>query len=99
IITRGAVAARPLFAFALRLGRQSGFLAEQRFARQLHAILVVDGYHLDAEDVADLAYFIHAADKPVGQFADVAQAVAAGHDLDERAELLDRVHFALVDLA
>ena len=30
------------------------------------------------------------ADVLVGQLADVAQAVAAGQDLDERAEFLDR---------
>ena len=38
-------------------------------------------------------------DVAVGQLADVAQAVLAGQDLDERAEILDARDAAFVDLA
>ena len=46
-----------------------------------------------------LQHVVDAADAVVVQLADVAQAVAAGHDLDERAEILDRRDLAVVDLA
>ena len=42
---------------------------------------------------------VDAADVAVGQLADVAQAVLARQDLDERAEVLDRGDPAFVDLA
>ena len=46
-----------------------------------------------------LHHVVDPADVPVVQFADVAQPVAARGDLDERPELLDRRHLAVVDLA
>ena len=46
-----------------------------------------------------LHHVVDPADVLVVQLADVAQPVAAGQDLDERAEVLDRRHLALVDLA
>ena len=71
----------------------------RRLARQLDAVLVVDGDHLDLQLVADLADVFDLADVLVVQLADVAQAVAARQDLDEGAEVLDRRDPALVDLA
>ena len=49
--------------------------------------------------VADLADVADAGDVAVGQFADVAEAVFAGQDFDERTEVLDAADAAVVDLA
>src|SRR5579859_4723748 len=72
---------------------------DQHFARQFYAILIVDGNHFHLQGVAHLANFLDFADVLVVQLADVAQAVAARQDLDERAEVLDRSDAAFVDLA
>ena len=74
-------------------------LGQGRLAGELDAVLVVDGDHLDQHRVADPADVVDAADVAVGQLADVDQAVLAGQDLDERAEVLDRGDAAFVDLA
>ena len=74
-------------------------LGQGGLARQLDAVLVVDGDHLDQHRVADPADVGDARDVAVGQLADVAQAVLAGQDLDEGAEVLDRGDPALVDPA
>src|SRR5262249_26472002 len=72
---------------------------QQRLARQLDAVLIVDGDHFDLHDVADLADAFDLVHVLVVELADVAEAVAAGEDLDEGAEVLDRSDTALVDLA
>src|SRR5512135_155217 len=72
---------------------------QRRLAGQLDPVLVVDGDRLDEHRVADPADVGHAADVAVGQLADVHQAVLAGQDLDEGAEVLDRRDAALVDPA
>src|SRR5439155_22323762 len=84
-----------------RLGRRRArvLLAQQRLTRQLHPILVVDRDHLHPHPVADLDHVLDPADVALGQLRDVAQAVAAGQDFDERPELLDRRNLDLVHLA
>src|SRR5262245_7658674 len=77
--------------------------AEKGLSRQLHAVLVVDGDHLDLQAVAHLADVFDLVHVLVVQLADVAEPVPAGQDLDEGAEVLDRgdppvVHFADADL-
>ena len=92
-----AVAARGTIAggVARRVGIGLAALGQGRLPRELDAVLVVDGDHLDEHRVADPADVGHAADVAVGQLADVDQAVLAGQDLDERAEVLDRRDAAL----
>ena len=87
---------RRAFARALR---RPVLLAQHRLARQLDAVLIVDGDDLDLHDIADLADVLDLVHVLVVQLADVAQAVAAGQDLDEGPEILDRRHPSLVDLA
>src|SRR5439155_23207077 len=53
-------------------------LAQERLARQLDAVLVVDGDDLDLQDVAHLAHALYLVHVLVVQLADVAPAVAAG---------------------
>src|SRR5437867_1296463 len=84
-------------AAALAAGRPV-LLPQERLPRQIHAVLVVDGDHLHLQPVADLADVLDLLDVLVAQLADVTQAVAAGQDLDEGAEVLDRRHPALVHL-
>src|SRR6516164_11337443 len=76
----------------------AGF-AEEHLARQLDPVLIVDGDDLDLQLVAHLAHAINSVHELVVQFADVAQAVAPGKNFDEGAEVLDRSHPALVNLA
>ena len=57
--------------------------------RQLDAVLLVDGDDLDFEPVADLTDITDRLHEPFGEFADVAQAVLAGGNLDECTEVLD----------
>src|SRR5262245_54283754 len=51
-----------------------GLLAQQRLARQLDAVVLVDGDHLHLDLVADLDHVLDLADVLVVQLADVAQA-------------------------
>src|SRR5579883_1133208 len=81
----------------LRLGLLQ--LAQGGLAAELDAVLLVDRDHLDLDLVADFAYVAHALHVAVGQFANVAQAVFAGQDFDERAKVLDTGHAAVVNLA
>src|SRR5215831_19112593 len=62
--------------------------AEQHLARQLDAVLIVDGDDLDLHAVADFTDAFHLVDVLVIQLADVAQPVAAWQDLDEGAKIL-----------
>src|SRR5262249_9166978 len=82
-----------------RARRQAQLFPDKHFARQLHAILIVNRDHLDLQDVADLADLFDLADILVVQFADVAQAVPPRQDLDERAKILDRRNPAFVYFA
>ena len=68
-------------------------------ARKLDAAALVDIEALDLDDVADLADAFHRLEELVGELADVAESVHAGENFDERAEVLDARHLALVDLA
>src|SRR5574344_2472019 len=80
----------------LRLGVE--FL-HRRLAAELDASALVDVKALDRDLVADLADAFHRLEELVRELGDVAEAVHAGEDLDERAELLDAGDGALVDLA
>ena len=71
----------------------------QGLAAQLDAVLVVDADDLHLDLVAHPDHVIDAADVAVVEFRDVAQAVAARRNLDERAELLDARHLAVVHVA
>src|SRR5262249_61752516 len=82
---------RPALAF--------GLLPQQHLARQLDAIVLVDGDHLHLDLVAKFDNVLDLPDILVVQFADVAEAIAARGDLDEGSEVLDRGDLALVDLA
>src|SRR5207248_907940 len=74
-------------------------VSQHRLARQFHAVVLVDGDDLHLDLVADAHHVFDLADVLVVQLADVAQSIAAGRDLDEGAEILDRRDLALVDLA
>ena len=107
--TAAAVAARSAAGRAGRRRRAGGAwrtrrcprppLGQGRLAGELDAVLLVDGDDLDEHRVADPADVGDAVDVAVGQLADVDQAVLAGEDLDEGAEVLDGHDAALVDLA
>src|SRR5205807_3616050 len=55
--------------------------------------------HLDLHAIADLAHAIDLVDVFVVEFANVAQTIATGQDLNEGAEIFDRGDSAVVDLA
>ena len=61
-------------------------LLENGFARQPDAV-AFDGQHLHQHLVAFLQFVADILDAVLGDFADVQQAVGAGNDLDERAEV------------
>ena len=58
-------------------------------AGEPHAALFIHAEALDPDLVAHLDDVLDLLDAEVGQFADVDQAVLAGQELDEGAELLD----------
>ena len=66
---------------------------------ELDAAAIVDTKALDLHLVADLADILDRAHALVGELGDVAEAILAGKDLDERAEFLDAGDGALIDLA
>src|SRR5688572_11042119 len=66
---------------------------------QAHAALAIDLEHLDAHDVAFLELVADAFDALVGDLRDVHETVAARQDRDERAEIHEACHFALIDAA
>src|SRR5260370_41127160 len=61
--------------------------------------MLIDGDHFYLQNVADFADVVNLTDVLVVQFTDVTETVAAGQDFDEGPKVLDRRHFALVDLA
>ncbi len=65
----------------LRPGRV--LFTQQRLPRQFHAVMLVDGDHLDLDMVADLANIIDLTDVFVVQLTNMTEAVAAGQNLDE----------------
>src|SRR5688572_4840766 len=85
-------------------GRRRRFLAarrriEQGLARQAHAALVVGLEHLHLHDLAFLQVVGDLVHALVGDLRDVQQAVLAGKQLDDRAEVEQAQHRPLVDLA
>ena len=74
-------------------------LAQRLLAREADLARLVDLEHLDVDHVALLEHVGHLLHALVGDLRDVQQAVGARHDLDERAEVDDLAHRALVDLA
>src|SRR6185312_9356927 len=65
--------------------------------RETDSSLTVDFQDLHADDVAFLQLVAHALDTLVGDLRDVHEAVAAREDGDERAEVHQAGHFALID--
>src|SRR5260370_383939 len=84
---------------AMRRSSAGAGFAQQHLARQLDPVLVVDGDDLDLQPIADLAHAIDLVNELVVQLADVAQAVAAEENFDERPEILDGGDAAFIDLA
>src|SRR6187455_246010 len=72
---------------------------EQRLHRQLDAALLVGLEDLDANDLAFLQVVGDLLDALVRDLADVEQAVLAGQQVDQRAEVEDLGDRAFVDLA
>src|SRR5699024_1067298 len=66
-------------------------------AGQVDPALLVDVGHLDHDGVADGDHILHALHAPGVQLGDVDQALLAGGDLDEGAEVHQAGDFALVD--
>src|SRR5204862_535068 len=87
------------FAPRRRFHWRLSLLSEDRFTRQLDPVLIVNRNDLDLQSIADLADFIHRFHVTGGKFADMAKAVLAGCDFDERAEILDRTDRSIVDPA
>src|SRR5687767_9958316 len=68
-----------------------GFVAEDGLAGKLDLV----AFLADALDHDLLAFFqfvTHVADAPVGNFRDVQQAISAGEDFNEGAEINDAAH-------
>src|SRR5579884_802452 len=84
-------------ASALRL-HLGALLAEDGFARKANAI-AFDGEHLDQDLVAFFEFVANVLDAMFGDFADVQQAIGAGEDLDEGAEIGQAHHFAEIRFA
>src|SRR5689334_15491701 len=81
---RRAVMHRP------RVARGDAFVrSEQGFPAQPHLARGVDVDDLDHDLLAFLELVPHVFDAVVGDFRDMEQAVAPGHDLDEGAEVRD----------
>jgi hypothetical protein len=74
-------------------------LFQSATSRQLDAVAVIDVNDFHLHLVADLADVIDTADVAAGEFADVAQPIAARQDFDERAEVLDAADSTDVNLA
>src|SRR5688572_17543454 len=72
---------------------------ERVLARQADLAVAVDLDALDDDLVALVEHVLDGADALARDLADVEQAVGAGHDLDERADLDDLLHDAVVELA
>src|SRR4029079_3764207 len=72
---------------------------EPRLSRQAHAALVVGLEHLHLHDLAFLEVVRHLVHALVRDLRDVEQAILAGEQLDDRAEVEEPQHRALVDLA
>ena len=83
----------------LRVGRVEGLVQAAR--GQVDAALAVHLGNADAQFVAEFDHVLGLADAliGVGELGNVDQAVLAGDDLDERAELEEPDDGALVDLA
>src|SRR5205085_6856648 len=81
----------------MRLAARSLF--EAFLTRQANLPRLVDFEHLHVDDVAFAQNIGHLAHPLVRELRDVHEAVGAGHDLHERAEVDDLAHGAPVDLA
>ena len=87
--------------FSFRFGKLVGQteLFESPPAGELDAVAVIDIDHLDLHLITDVADIVDAADITAGQFADVAEPIAARQNLDKSAKVLDAADGAGVDLA
>src|ERR1700674_797501 len=75
----------------------AGFL-DERLAREAN-LVAFDGENLDEDLVAQLQLVANIADAMLGDLADVQEAVGAGEELDERAELRQADDFAEIGFA
>ena len=75
----------------------AGFL-DERFAREADFV-ALDGKNLYKDLVAELQLVANVADAMFGDFADVQEAVRAGEELDESAELREANDFAEIGFA
>ncbi len=82
-----------------RSGGFGGFVFHGLLAGELDAALVVDGDDLDADRLAHLHFFADGFEEAIGELGNVAEAVLAGDDFDEGAEILDAGDLAVVDFA
>lgn len=83
----------------LLLGLLSAQLGGSRFHRQPQPALLVGLEDLDLDRLAFLQVIADLIDALAGDLRDVEQAVAAGQDLHDRAEVQQPQHGAVVDLA
>src|SRR5712664_2927294 len=72
--------------------------ADEGLARKAD-LVALDGKNLDEDLVAELQLIANVADAMLGDFADVQEAVGAGEELDESAELREANDFAEIGLA
>lgn len=85
-----------LLSFRLGIGVS---LTKNYFSGKLDAIMFINCYHFDFDDIANLANFFNLADELVFEFTDMAKAITTGQNFDEGAEILDGGNFALIDFA
>ena len=100
VATATAAAARTaLGGLACDDGRGVLLALDHGAPREVDAALAVDFDDHDLDLVADADLVLDAGDAVIGEFGDVDEAVLAGQDLDERAEVHDAGDAAGVDLA
>src|SRR6266849_5989979 len=75
----------------------AGF-ADEGFARQAD-LVALDGENFHEDLVAELQLIANVANAMLGDFADMQEAVGAGEELDEGAELREANDFAEIGLA
>ena len=82
----------------LRQAELGALLAQHSLAGELDAV-ALDGEHLDEDLIALAEFVLDFLDAMLGDLGDVQQAVGAGEDLDEGAELSETHDLAEVGLA
>ena len=96
---RTLAAVAPVFARRALVEFHAGRTLGQRLHRQLDATLFIGLENLDLHDLAFAEVVGHLLDALVRDLADMEQAILAGQQVDERAEVQDLRDRTLVDLA